>query len=272
MFKPIIASLLCCTVAFAGFDQHAGSGRAAGLAGAQHAFQKTAWAVAFNPAGLSFLDNVEVSFAAEPQPFGLRELSSASIVAAVPLGGGVIGAGCNRFGFELFRQITFTLAAAADISGLSAGVAANYTHLAISRYGRRGAFSFDAGVIVPCSHRLFAALHGENLTRSAIGRMDEPLRQSFVLGLLYLPVPSLALAGEYEREPLFEPTVRGGVEYSVTRFVIVRAGVSQVPPLFCGGFGLKAGTFQLDYGYQVHADLGGTHAVSLTVGGNGEGR
>lgn len=273
MLRLCSSCLLFWSVALCGIGQHSGSGRATGLAGAQAFSFGNVWAIAFNPAGLSTLDHAEVSFAAAPQPFGLRELSSASVMAGAPLAGGAIGVGCNRFGYELFRQVTYSLAYARDIAGLSAGIGVNYTSLAISRYGECGAISIDAGVIVRCAPNVSAALRGENLTRTAVGPQGEPLRQSFGVGLLYLPVPSLALMCGYEREPLADPSLAGAVEYSILSMVTLRTGVSQTPPLIGAGFGIGADAFQLDYGYEIHPDLGGTHAITLTVAfGRSEGQ
>ncbi len=271
MLKLFSMFVLSGSIAFCGFNQHSGSGRAAGLAGVPLFFAGSVWAIAYNPAGLSSLDRLEASFSAAPQPFGLRELSSVSVAAGTPLAGGAIVGGCNRFGYDLYGQVTYSLAYARDVAGLSAGIAANYTALAISRYGTCGAVSLDAGVVVRCTPSVSAALRGENLTRSSIGPLGEPLRQSFGVGLLYIPVPGLRLACEYERESPVDPTLRGAVEYAVHSRITLRAGVSQSPPLIGAGFGLATGALQVDYGYELHPDLGGTHAVSLTVAFSGSG-
>ncbi len=101
-----LAFILCLEVARAGFERRDQGARPIGMGGAFVALADNVWAIAFNPAGLSRLRGDEVSAFYSPQPFGLTELSFASFAFVHPTSRGSFGLLVNRFGFDLYREVS----------------------------------------------------------------------------------------------------------------------------------------------------------------------
>jgi hypothetical protein len=265
MYRTLFLFLLLCHRGFAGFESHTAGGRHAALAGADLALVGVVWSLAYNPASLIDINHPVGSVSVSPQPFGLHELSSTSLGFAVPGHLGVFAFGVDRFGFDLYREITITAGYANKLGGIAFGVAINYYSYSIARYGSSGTLGLDAGLLVPVAPRLTFAIEGENINAPTIGTISDRLPQSFTVGVAYLPVDSITVEFDIRKEIWFDPTPRVGIEYRPGRFVALRFGFSQTPPLVSMGFGICFSVFELDYAYTSHQDLGGTQQLSLTI-------
>lgn len=265
MYRTLLLLFICYQYGYTGFASRTAGGRHAALAGADLALAGTVWSLAYNPASLIDVDHFEGSVSASPQPFGLQDLASVSLGLAVPGPAGVIGFGADRFGFDLFREVTYSIGYAFGFSGLDAGITLNYYSFSISRYGSSGTFGLDAGVRIPVTPHLRLAVEGENINTPTVGAIADRLPQSFAAGIAWSPVDMLTAELDYRKDIHFDPTPCAGVECWMAQFLALRFGFSQTPPIVSAGLGISWSVFELDYAYSSHQELGGTQQFSLTI-------
>lgn len=246
------------------FAQPEGAGFSA-LAGAGSALSGSIWSISTNPAGLATITVPYASFTASPAPFGLTELSSSAAAVAWPFSACTIVAGFDRFGFELFRKESAALAFATAVDRVRIGLTVRYYHCAIAGYGSAGVAGIDCGFQIHVGHSVDAGADIHNINVPRIGAGGDPLPQSFTIGVAYQPGGLAAIAIDYAKEIGFDAAPRCGVEYRLEDILALRCGVSQIPPVVCGGFGVRFSVWTFDYAYTSHSDLGEVAEFTLSA-------
>jgi hypothetical protein len=249
-----VTAMLLLPIAFsrAGFEQTEGGARARAMGNAFVGLADDVWAIQYNPAGLARVSSLEFSGFYSPQPFGLAELRLMALAAAYPTSVGTFGVAARRFGFELYRETSFSIGYAREIGGVFAGLNVNYHSVAIERYGSAETFALDAGVLVPVVESLRFGIAARNVSAAAIGESRERLPQTFTAGLAYSPIENADMAFDYQKEPGFVASPRGGIEYWIIREVVLRLGFSDQPSSYTAGLGLRYMFVQFDYGFATH--------------------
>lgn len=251
--------------ASAGFEHRDVGGRSRGLGGAFTGLSNDAWGIIYNAGGLSQLTANEVSWYYSPQFFGVRELSYAAVVVAVPTSFGVLGLSGSRYGFDLYREFAGSISYARQINGIGIGVNLFYYSVGIKNYGSAGTIGIDAGVHVPVAPRLSSGFAMRNFNAPAIGAAEEKLPQKFAVGLAYTPLSSMVIAFDYQKESGSDASPRLGFEYWLTGSVALRVGVSDEPQQSSGGVGFRDAMMEFDYAFSRHPELGWSHHASVTL-------
>lgn len=258
----ILGALQHCS---AGFDPVGAGSRARALGGAFTAVPGDIWALSFNVGGLARLGQNEVSFFYSPSPFGLRELSVEAGALGIPTSLGVIGVAVGKFGYELYQEITATIAYSNSISRAGFGLCVNYHSARIRRYGSAGTLDLDAGILVDASPQLKLGLSIKNANGSAVGASREPLPQMYAIGASYAPAQTVLLLLELRKESGYELSPRFGFECWIAKAIALRGGFSDVAPAYTGGVGIRYAYLGIDYAFTAHQDLGWTHDLTLSV-------
>jgi hypothetical protein len=79
---------------------------------------------------------------------------------------------------------------------------------------------------------------------------------------------------ETEKDLVYKPLIRGGIEYKIVEQAIVRIGYSTLPStsgsqnfsissLYAFGFGLNLKKFQIDFSSTIHQILGWSPQISI---------
>jgi len=265
MQRLVFLVLVLSQISRAGFQQSEAGSRPKALGGAYTAAGGDAWTIFFNAAGLSRLEQNEVSFFYSPSPFGLPELGVEAAAIGFRTNVGVIGLAARRFGFELYREVSATLSYAYSVSTIGFGLSLNRHSVAISRYGSASAIGLDAGLLAFLSSRLACGLSVRNLNAPKIGISREPLPQVFAVGIEYVPAGGVTLAGDYRKESRRGAATRFGVEYRIVAALALRAGFSDAEYQFAGGIGVQYAPFRLDYAFESHQELGWTHEFTFSI-------
>lgn len=266
-------SMLAPQVAIAGGERLETSGRAVALGGAFVGLGNSAYAIFYNPAGLSRLALREVSgFYA--RPFGLSELSYFNFAYADPLllpeSFGTMGVAAQRYGFDLYNETKFSLAYANSFEQkFFYGVTVSYNTLAIATYGTDAAFGIDAGVMALLSPQLAVGFAATNLNRPVMSTAAEPLAQTYTLGASYRMLTNVMLVADLEKDVRYPLSIKAGAEYEPVASLALRLGFATEPSKLTGGIGLRYAGIEFDYAFYSHPDLGLTHqaSVSLAFGG-----
>ena len=252
-------------VALGGFEQTEVGARAKSLGGAYCGMADDVWAIVYNVGGLAAIKQREVSMFYAPQQFGLSELSLSAVAAVFPTGVGSFGLAARRYGFDLYREVSWTVAYAREIFDAGVGVNVNYHSVTIQGYGSSGTVGIDVGALVQITSQLRWGIAAKNINAPTIGESEEPLPQLFSTGVTYQPVRNLSLLLDYCKEISFASSQKIGFEYSIVEAVVARAGLSSEPSEYTGGIGIRYGVLQIDYGVSMHQELGLTQQASILI-------
>lgn len=260
--------------------------RASGMSGAYVAVADEATATYWNPAGLAFMQNTQVTFT---HAEWVQDISNEFLAVAFPVFRGVLGLSLysNNVGGIEYRvkpsEEPLGVVEAHDLAvGLSygrtfgdrltAGVTVKYLYEKIFVASASG-FAADLGITVrPLNARLRLAAVLQN-----VGSMDEFLEES-----IELPTTTrvgAAYAVNFENMGLILAAdavhVRGGdlqghfgVELILKEYLHVRTGYDTGTSSrgIGGGFGVQVSRYQLHYGFTpFDNNLGDTHRFSVAV-------
>ena len=265
MWRTFYILLLVPRLVFAGFEQTEVGARAKALGSSFVGLANDVWAISYNVGGLANLTQREAAVFYAPTQFGLSELSLSAFAVGYPTDKGVFGISARRFGFDLYREVSWTLSYANTFHDVALGVNLNYHNVAIQNYGSAGTIGFDVGALVHLTSQVQWGISAKNINAPTIGSSREPLPQSFSTGIAYLPLEKLSLSLDYFKETKFDASSRFGAEYWVVDEVALRFGISNEPTLYAGGFGIQYNIFEFDYAFTTHQELGVTHQFSLLI-------
>ena len=257
--------VLCMNHVQASFERTESGARPLCLGGAYVGLADDAWGIFYNPAGLAQARFAELAVFYSPQPFGVPELKSLSFAALYPSAIGSFGLSVRRYGFELYRETSGSLAYAHKLAGIFVGINVNYHSVSIAHYGSAGTIGVDLGVLVPILDNLRWGLAAKNINAPTIGQSAERLPQAFTTGIFYKPIESFCFVFDYQKELSFPAAPRFGFEYWIIDGVALRGGASDQPATYAAGLGIRYGFFQIDYAFTTHQELGLTHQASLSL-------
>jgi hypothetical protein len=250
----------------AGFERRDQGARPIGMGGAFVAIADNAWAIIFNPAGLTQLGGDEIAAFYSPQPFGMTELSLASFALVHPTSYGEVGFSVNRFGFDLYREVSGILSYANSYRDIfSFGINLTYNSLAIKNYGSTSTIGVDIGILTTVTRGLHWGFFAANVNVPSIGQAKEKLPQLFASGLSFRPADGLLLGLDVIKDVRYPALLRGGLEYKVVDPVSLRVGVGNNPTKFSSGLGIHYSFVHFDYAMTTHPDLGLSHHFSVAV-------
>jgi hypothetical protein len=253
------------TRAECGFERFEIGARPLAYAGAYVAAGDDVWALAFNPAGISFLPGLELGAFYSPQAFGLNELKHVSVVVGFPSSFGSFGAAFRQMGFDLYREASGLVGYGREIGAVHVGASIGYHSVIIQRYGSAGTLAGDVGAVVMPLKHVRVGFAVKNVAGARIGRTGEPLPQTFTLGIAYSPITSFSLIFDYHKEVGFPTSPKFAFEYWILDEVVLRGGAADEPSLLAVGVGIRYSFVQLDYSFTSHQELGFTHQISLTL-------
>jgi hypothetical protein len=235
------------------------------MANAFVAISDNPWAINYNPAGLSQIYTLQCSAFIVPEQFGLAELRTTAIAAAVPLSISTLGLKVEKFGFDLYSETEIGIALAVKLDrNVSAGISLNYNRLAIKGYGTESNFTLDAGIFAPVLECVKVGFSIHNVTGTKIGKVAEKMPQVCAIGAGWFPLDDLQLSIEMEKDVRFPASIKLGMEQVVFHVIAFRAGVANNPDKYSAGITLKYLFFEFGYAGYSHPDLGWTHQIELS--------
>ncbi len=234
------------------------------------------WSVHNNQAGLAYFNHIAVGFYYENR-FMVKELGLRAGAFVLPTNSGVFGLNYNYFGYSKYSEQKIGLAyARAFGEHFSAGLQLDYLTTRIAEdYGSKNTFTFELGIRTKLSENFVIAAHVYNPIGVKIeNEYNERIPTIFKLGLSYHVSDKLLLAIETEKDLIYKPLLRGGIEYKIVEQAIVRIGYSTLPSttgsqnfsissLYAFGFGLNLKKLVIDFSSTVHQTLGWSSQISI---------
>jgi len=270
----IITLLIASTGLFAIFNDYEPSPRARALSGAFYSTSDDAYAVFYNPAGLIRAGrNLRIAYTHRyGEDFSV--LSSAAASWDLPGKFGVIGLGIMSHDVEYMDvnlmsekvyALSHSLTLMKDIhSSIDLGYSLNMYHLSISGFGEQPSFGINLGAIATLHQRTRIGFTVSNLNNPKVGadnRHDLPQKMS--IGIAYEPYENITTIFELRKSVDDETEIHSGAEVKVFEMLTLRFGVRNNPASFSAGAGFSKYNIIVDYGFNTHSTLNGTHHIGL---------
>lgn len=253
---------------FAGDNPPLGA-RSAGMAGCGVAFRNDLWGVQNNAAILAFKEKMQVGVFHENR-FLIPGLGSNALALAMPTKPGVFCLSIHALSLQnlyLANKLAFGFAKSFGTK-ISASVQLDWVYTRFgNNYGAASTAAAELGIYAEPIKNLSLGFHLFNPTRSQLnGDSEQRLPTVTRLGGTYTFSQKLLLSLEVEKDILYKPVVRSGIEYHPAEFFFIRIGAASNPGLTSFGFGLQLKQFRLDLASSFHQQLGFSPSIGLIWG------
>ena len=268
--KRIIAVCLICLLSGTSYLhslENNGSGtKAIGMANAFVAVSDNLWAVNYNPAGLTQITTIQCSAFIIPNQFGLSELRTTALAAAVPFPFATFACKAEKFGFDLYKETEIGMACALKLDqNISGGLTLNLHRLDIARYGSTQNVILNGGILAHALKRVKVGFNFNNIMGASVGRLGEKIPQQFALGTCWSPLDDLLLSLEMEKDIRYPASIKCGIEQIAFNVLAFHAGVANNPEKYSAGIAVKYSFFEFGYAGYSHHDLGWTHQIDISI-------
>ena len=157
-----------------------------------------------------------------------------------------------------------TLGFAHQIGVFSLGIQGGFVQAGTKGFGSRTVGVLTLGGTAELLPKLRFGASVYNITQSRLNKeTDEYLPTMLRAGLQWQPSENLYLLIETEKDVDYPARFKWGIEYRLRHFLALRTGISTQPVNLHGGFGLKAGKFNIDYAMEHHQWIGLMHHMSI---------
>jgi hypothetical protein len=239
--------------------------KAIGMANAFVAVSDNLWAVNYNPAGLTQVTGIQCSAFIIPNQFGLPELRTTALAAAVPFSFATFAFKAEKFGFDLYKETEVGMAFALKLDqNISGGLSLNLHRLDIARYGSTQNVLLNGGILAYALKSVKVGFNFNNMMGATVGRLGEKIPQLFALGACWSPLYDLLLSMEMEKDIRYPASIKWGIEQMMFDVLAFHAGVANNPEKYSAGIAVKYSFFEFGYAGYSHLDLGWTHQIEIS--------
>jgi hypothetical protein len=207
-----------------------------------------------NPAALAQEKEISAGVYGERR-FLMAALSNYRLAAVLPTPSGNFGLEGDYFGFNNYNQSRLGLAYSRQLGKkLSAGLQFNYHAFAIAGYGKMQAITIGAGAVFHLTELLNAGIRINNPPGAGFGA--EKLPFAYTGGFGYDASEKVFISLEILKEKNQPVSINAGIQYEVTRRLLLRAGLATATGSGCLGIGFFWSDFRFDVVSGVHPLLG----------------
>ncbi len=241
-----------------------GGGRAMSMGNATVAVEDE-WAFFNNPAATTGIKKFTAGISYENR-FLLRALQSQALVAAMPLGKGVLSFGAHNYGYTQFRSYRAGAGYSMKLSDhFSMGAQLNYQGLSLNEnYGSINTMTADIGMFAEITSKWKVGLSVFDIGRAKLATdNDDRFTTTMRLGTSYQFSDRVLISIEGDKD-LDDPLrFRSGIEYQVVDDFHLRGGVATNRLELTFGMGYTFSMFRLDLGTSYDQILGWSPNFSL---------
>lgn len=237
------------------------SARAAGVGNASSTLTDE-WSMFNNIGGLAKTDCLNAAFAFEARP-RLPGSNRMAAAFATPMKLGAAGFSLFRFGDDLYSEQLISAGYSNQFGIASLGLKVSYVQYRAEGVGTRSFVGVDFGGITQLTPQIAIGAYIVNLTQPRLASVDnEKAPTRLIAGLSFKPTDECLILSEIEKELDYDPTIKGGVEYTIHKKVNVRTGFNLKPGAAFFGLGFKARKVKIDYALQYNQTLSTVHQAS----------
>jgi len=238
--------------------------RSAAMGGCSSTFSDV-WSINNNQAGLGFVKSLSGGTYYENR-FLLKETSYKAGAFAYPTKKGALGLSLTSFGFELYHETKAGLSYGQRFGDqFSVGVQLNYVNVGLSQeYGSKITLTGAIGFIAKLSKTFSMGVHLYNPNRTKLAAYNDERAATIIkLGVDYRFSKKVRWIVETEKDMVYQPILKTGLEYRVAEVLYLRGGLSTGPIINTLGFDLKLNNFRLGIASSYHQTLGLTPSISI---------
>jgi hypothetical protein len=221
------------------------------------------WSVFNNPGGLAAIEKSTLAFSQNSHP-SFKPFNRSAAVFAFPVGAGVAGLGCFRFGDDLYNEQLVSAAFSNKFGIASIGLKVSYVQYNAKTFGSKGVFTVSFGGIAYLTKTLSIGAHITNIHQPVIYKADEEEKVPARLATAVLLKASdkVFFITELEKDLDEKMCFKTGVEYNVHEKFFVRTGFDLAPDAAFFGLGFKPRRIAIDYAMQYDFNLGLNHQAT----------
>jgi hypothetical protein len=223
------------------------------------------WASTNNQGALGFLDKKALGFHFENR-FAVSEYSLKAFSGVMPVKSGSFGISLNHFGYSKYSETKIGLGFGKKLSEkFSFGIQIDYLNTYISNlYGNKGVFAAELGFLAEPVDNFFVGGHIFNPTKSTIADYnEEKIPTVMKLGMGYNFDDKVYFSIETEKDLMYNPVFKSGIEFFLVENLLLRAGISTNPTQNSFGIGYVLKNFKIDFAFSTHRELGLSPHFSL---------
>jgi hypothetical protein len=217
---------------------------------------------AANPAALGHLNYTGAAICSE-RKFFLPELNSFYAGAAFPADHGGFALNAFYSGFNLYNETQLGLAYGRQIGdAVSIGLRFNYNSIRIAGYGKASAVSFETGVLLRLTDKIFAAVDIDNPAGGKFGKGNqEQLPSVYTAGFGYAASQKFYFSIDIIKEEGEMVSVNAAFQYKPAPQLLVKCIVSGNAIGMAARFSFS--TFHVEVAAGYHQQLGVTPGLLL---------
>jgi len=237
--------------------------RAGGMGNAASALTDE-WAFFNNIAGLANVKDRTVASSYEVRP-SLPGANRMGALFTLPFSFGTSALGVFRFGDAVYSEQMLSLGFANQIGNTLLGAKLSYIQYRAEGFGTHGALGLNIGGITQLTSKISIGAWIQNINQPKINFADkEKAPVKFLAALQFKPSERFILATEIEKDVLYQPLWKTGMEYTIHKKFFARVGFNVHPNAVFMGIGYKSGRIKIDYALQTLTQLSASHQASAS--------
>jgi hypothetical protein len=242
------------------------------MSGSDVALSDDVFSIFNNPAGLAQLNWRELGLYYSPAPFGFKELANEYMAYTEPLSFGSASLGVMSYGYDLYREVKILPSLSMRFfNKFFVGFTITIHHISIMGYGSKTAYYLNAGCLYYITNDLRSGFSITNINRATFTTNQDPIPIILKTGFSYNIINNFSLNTALEKDIKFNLSFMSGINYDITENFSLRIGFANEPSKFSGGIGINISSFNFDYAFFTHPDLGVTHQAGITISFSVEG-
>ena len=222
--------------------------------------------MAYNPAGLGFLQKAIVQFG-YCKLFNLADLESKDFYLAYPSRRLTYGLGGFIFGNKNYYKETILAFSLSYKIKKSFSLGANVKYMKVGfnfKYADLSTVGFDGGASFQVNQKLGLGLALRNFNQPHLKDGFEDIPFSWAVGAKLTPYDNFKLFFGFSKEKKFPARAHFGQEIRIMSNMFLRMGMASQPIRYGLGMGTDIKRISFDYSFLEHPVLGSTHRFGLS--------
>ncbi|MBL7856938.1 MAG: hypothetical protein JNM57_04555 [Cyclobacteriaceae bacterium] len=220
------------------------------------------WSVFNNIAGMADVKKLQAGFTYDARPY-LKSFDRMAVAVVNPIKIGSLGVGASRMGDDLYNEHVLAVGFSNHFGLASLGIRANYIQYRAEGFGSAHAITISFGGIAQLTPAISVGAHIVNINQPKISTIsDERIPTYLMAGVAIHPTEKVLILSEIEKDIDHAPKWKTALEYQAHKKLSFRTGFTINPGAAFFGFGFKA-KFSLDYAFQYHPEVGGSHQATV---------
>jgi len=219
------------------------------------------WSIFNNPGNLGLVKRTSL-FCSYQNRYNIEAFQVLAAGLVIPFKKFTTGLGVYREGDQFFNRQLIKLGISNTLQMITLGGSISYYQYYIEGIGSKGTVLFDFGGQVNVIPDLSFAAHISNISQANIGKTIR-LPTIMKAGFSYKPAKNVSILTEIEKNIDNKEQLKLGLEYILSKIVVLRTGITSAPASPSFGFGLKPAKFSIDYSFTRRNPIGTIHEFSL---------